>query len=113
MIRYVYFYPTLTFLRRAESLTTRQISSKAGIPYEEFKQNPYAVLCATNWGGHLGSFQLGGGRWFATASSSFLATMHSEIDHAASKVEQQETEVDVPSYPRFDPNHRRLILPES
>jgi predicted alpha/beta-fold hydrolase len=92
-----------------------QISSKVGIPYEEFKQNPYALLCTTNWGGHLGSFQLGGGRWFATATASFLTKVHDTIDHEASKVERQEDRVDAPSkvYPIFDPNHRRLILPDA
>jgi predicted alpha/beta-fold hydrolase len=92
-----------------------QISSKAAIPFEEFKQNPYAVLCTTNWGGHLGSFQFGGGRWFATAASAFLTKVHDEIDHEASKVIEKASEIDVPGkkYPIFDPNHRRLILPEA
>lgn len=39
------------------------------IPYEEFKQNPYAVLCTTSLGGHLSWFQVGGTRWFAKAVS--------------------------------------------
>jgi hypothetical protein len=112
MILYVYLPLCLPYPENNE-LTTRQISSKAAIPFEEFKQNPYTVLCATNWGGHLGSFQLGGGRWFAKASSAFLSKVHSEIDHKASRVEQKESKVDVPSYPRFAPNHRRLILPEA
>ncbi|KAF3053658.1 hypothetical protein E8E11_010455 [Didymella keratinophila] len=91
------------------------ISSKAAIPYEEFKQNPYTLLCTTNWGGHLGSFQLGGGRWFATATSSFLTKIHDTVDHTASKAAQQEHKVDAPNkvYPIFDPNHRRLILPDA
>ena len=38
---------------------------KEAIPYEEFKQTPYAVLCATSLGGHLSWFEWGGGRWFA------------------------------------------------
>ena len=93
---------------------TTQISSKAAIPYEEFKQNPYTLLCTTDWGGHLGSFQLGGGRWFATATSSFLTKIHDTVDHAASKAARQEDKVDAPNkvYPIFDPNHRRLVLPE-
>ncbi|KAF1844832.1 AB-hydrolase YheT [Cucurbitaria berberidis CBS 394.84] len=91
------------------------ISSKFAIPVEEFKQNPYAVLCTTNWGGHLGSFQLGGGRWFATATSSFLSRVHEEIDHGASKIEREQANIDTPGkkYPIFDPNHRRLILPDA
>ncbi|CAO2648326.1 Nn.00g075930.m01.CDS01 [Neocucurbitaria sp. VM-36] len=91
------------------------ISSKYAIPYEEFKQNPYAVLCTTNWGGHLGTFQLGGGRWFATAASSFLSKLQEEIEHGASGVAVEEAKVDTPGkrYPIFDPNHRRLILPDA
>lgn len=91
------------------------ISSKYAIPYEEFKQNPYTVLCTTNWGGHLGSFQLGGGRWFATAASSFLSKVHGEIDHKASKEEREQIKADTPEkkYPIFDPSHRRLILPDA
>ncbi|KAF2826345.1 medium-chain fatty acid ethyl ester synthase/esteras-like protein 1 [Ophiobolus disseminans] len=91
------------------------ISSKAAIPFEEFKQNPYAVLCTTNWGGHLGSFQLGGGRWFASAAAAFLAKMHDEVDYEASEAERERTRIDVPGkkYPIFDPNHRRLILPDA
>lgn len=92
-----------------------QISSIAAIPYEEFKQNPYTLLCTTDWGGHLGSFQLGGGRWFATATASFLNKVHDTIDHSASQVERQEDKVDAPNkvFPIFDPTHRRLILPEA
>lgn len=91
------------------------ISSKAAIPFEEFKQNPYTVLCTTDWGGHLGSFQLGGGRWFATAAAAFLTKAHDEVDHEASVSERKDTKLDTPGekYPIFDPNHRRLILPEA
>ncbi|KAH8726107.1 Alpha/Beta hydrolase protein [Phaeosphaeriaceae sp. PMI808] len=91
------------------------ISSIGAIPFEECKNNPYAVLCTTNWGGHLGSFQLGGGRWFATAASAFLSKMHEEIDHEASEIERKKAKVDMPSkkYPIYDPNHRRLILPDA
>ncbi|KAF1936781.1 AB-hydrolase YheT [Clathrospora elynae] len=94
------------------------ISSRAGIPYQEFLCNPHALLCTTNWGGHLGSFQLGGGRWFATATSSFLAKMHAEVDFAASEKVAEGSEVDMgglegKKYPIYDPNHRRLILPDA
>ncbi|KAH7411913.1 medium-chain fatty acid ethyl ester synthase/esterase-like protein 1 [Phaeosphaeria sp. MPI-PUGE-AT-0046c] len=91
------------------------ISSKAAIPFEEFKQNPYTVLCTTDWGGHLGSFQLGGGRWFATAAAAFLSKVHDQVDHAASVSARQDTKIDTPGrkYPVFDPNNRRLILPEA
>jgi hypothetical protein len=47
--------------------------------------------------------------------SAFLAKVHDEIDHDASKIERDETDIDAPGkkYPIFDPNHRRLILPEA
>lgn len=39
------------------------IAFNEAVPYEEFKQNPYVVACTTSGGGHLGWFELGGGRW--------------------------------------------------
>jgi predicted alpha/beta-fold hydrolase len=95
------------------------ISSKAGLPYGEVRQNPHALLCTTSWGGHLGSFQLGGGRWFAVAATAFLEKMEESVDHEASRKERQ-GEVNVgedmlgqgKKYPIYDPNHRRLILPD-
>jgi hypothetical protein len=41
------------------------IAVNEAIPYEEFKQNPYAVLCTTSLGGHLSWFEFGGHRWHA------------------------------------------------
>jgi predicted alpha/beta-fold hydrolase len=40
-----------------------QIVANDAIPYGEFKQNPYAILCTTSLGGHLSWFELGGHRW--------------------------------------------------
>jgi uncharacterized protein len=37
------------------------------LPYEEVQVTPYVVLCVTSLGGHLGWFELGGGRWFVKA----------------------------------------------
>ncbi len=42
-----------------------QIAVKEAIPFEEFRQNPFVVLCTTSLGGHLSWFESGGGRWFA------------------------------------------------
>lgn len=33
------------------------------VPYNEIKLNPYVVMCTTSGGGHLGWFELNGGRW--------------------------------------------------
>ena len=39
------------------------IACDEAVAYEEIKQNPYLVMCATGGGGHLAWFELGGGRW--------------------------------------------------
>ena len=39
------------------------IACDEAVPYEEIKQNPYVVMCATSGGGHLSWFEFGGGRW--------------------------------------------------
>jgi predicted alpha/beta-fold hydrolase len=44
---------------------TIQIAVNEGLPYEEVKQTPYAVLCTTSLGGHLSWFEIGGHRWHA------------------------------------------------
>ncbi|KAF2085764.1 AB-hydrolase YheT [Saccharata proteae CBS 121410] len=56
------------------------ISVKEAIPYEEFKHNPNAILCATSMGGHLSWFQTNGERWFAKAAVAFLAKFASDVD---------------------------------
>lgn len=42
----------------------KQIVIHEAVPYHEFQCTPYGVLMCTSWGGHLGWFELGGGRWF-------------------------------------------------
>lgn len=42
-----------------------QIAVKEAIPFREFQQSPFGVLCTTSLGGHLSWFESGGGRWFA------------------------------------------------
>jgi hypothetical protein len=91
------------------------ISSKAGLPTQEILQNPHTLLCTTNWGGHLGSFQLGGGRWFAVATSAFLAKFHEEVEV---EMREEEGKVDMggiegKKWPIWDPNNRRLMLPDA
>ncbi|KAF2199977.1 medium-chain fatty acid ethyl ester synthase/esteras-like protein 1 [Delitschia confertaspora ATCC 74209] len=91
------------------------ISSVEAIPYEEFKQNPYTVLCCTNWGGHLSWFQGGGKRWFATAVTKFFMKLQDDIDMDVSAKQAAKENSDVaPSqkYPIFDPTNRRLVLPQ-
>jgi predicted alpha/beta-fold hydrolase len=45
------------------------ICGDISVPYQNFKQNPYTLLCATSSGGHLGWFEFGGGRWYTTVVS--------------------------------------------
>ena len=47
------------------SSDTMQIAVKEAIPFQEFKFNPFTVLCTTTLGGHLSWFETGGGRWFS------------------------------------------------
>ncbi len=42
-----------------------QIAVKEAIPFGEFQQSLFTVLCTTSLGGHLSWFESGGGRWFA------------------------------------------------
>ncbi|KAF1952004.1 AB-hydrolase YheT [Byssothecium circinans] len=99
----------------AINATDDPISRIEAIPFEEFRQNPYTILCTTNWGGHLSWFQLGGKRWFATAISDFLMKMNDEIDVDAplpgrAEADQKAAEK---KYPIYDPFNRRLMLPDA
>ncbi|KAK5118620.1 hypothetical protein LTR85_008085 [Meristemomyces frigidus] len=61
------------------------IAFNEAVPYEEIRQNPYTVICATSGGGHLSWFELGGGRWHAKPAVAFLNAMAREVDF--SKIE--------------------------
>ncbi|EUC45259.1 hypothetical protein COCMIDRAFT_5560 [Bipolaris oryzae ATCC 44560] len=41
------------------------ISHHEALPFEEFRNNPYTVLCTTSSGGHLGWYESEEQRWFA------------------------------------------------
>lgn len=41
-----------------------KISHYEALPFEEFQNNPYTVLCTTSCGGHIGWFESGEQRWF-------------------------------------------------
>ncbi|KAL9030077.1 MAG: hypothetical protein Q9196_001768 [Gyalolechia fulgens] len=54
-----------------------KIAAHEAIPYQEFQQNPFAVMCVTKLGGHLGWFESGGGRWFAkTVSRPYIGRVY-------------------------------------
>ena len=48
------------------------IASRWALPYPEARRNPYTVLCTTSLGGHLGWFEVGGGRWHSKPVSAPL-----------------------------------------
>jgi len=56
------------------------IACDEAVPYEEIRQTPWVVMCATSGGGHLSWFELGGGRWHAKPAVNFLNTMAREVD---------------------------------
>ncbi|KAL8990550.1 MAG: hypothetical protein Q9177_000832 [Variospora cf. flavescens] len=77
------------------------IAVAEGIPFQEFQQNPYAVLCMTSMGGHLGWFERpfsgGNGRWFAKTELSngshqaakFFKAMVGRLDLAHCQAERR------------------------
>ncbi|KAG7121830.1 putative esterase like protein [Verticillium longisporum] len=60
--------------------TDDPIAVNEAVPYQEFKTNPYTVLCTTSLGGHLSWFEMGGGRWHAKPVVNFLNRMAFDID---------------------------------
>ena len=48
------------------------IACDEAVPYEEIKQTPYVVMCATSGGGHLSWFEFGGNRWHSKPVSSWI-----------------------------------------
>ncbi|VUC37621.1 unnamed protein product [Clonostachys rosea] len=59
--------------------TDDPIAVEEALPYDEFQQNPYTVLCTTSLGGHLCWFESGGGRWYTKPVTNFLNSMAFEI----------------------------------
>ena len=59
--------------------TDDPIACDEAVPYEEIRQNPYVVMCATNGGGHLCWFELGGGRWHSKPVSEASSRVEREV----------------------------------
>ncbi|KAK4990621.1 hypothetical protein LTR28_001445 [Elasticomyces elasticus] len=103
----------------ADSLFAVRIAVKEAIPYEEFAQSPYTVLCTTSTGGHLSWFEWGGGRWFAKPAVNFLQKMAKEIDLSALE-EQKQTSSNANGSAKvsvgnrmpfaFDPMRRKMFI---
>lgn len=92
------------------------IAVNEALPRLEVQQSAYNVLCTTSLGGHLSWFEMGGGRWFAKATTAFFQKMHHEIDFdslqkIASLPEGQISRPPKePLRPWFDPMRRKMHL---
>ncbi|KAI9934105.1 hypothetical protein ASPWEDRAFT_105427 [Aspergillus wentii DTO 134E9] len=101
------------------------IVSPKAVPFQEITQNPYGVMMTTSWGGHLGWFEYGGGRWFVKPVLNFLNKMAKEVDiNAPVIVDHPEKlpgnianhfgpgkDFDTAPKPEFNPVRRRLAMP--
>lgn len=87
------------------------IAVNEAVPYEEFKQNPYTVLCTTSLGGHLSWFEIGGGRWHARPVSNFLKYMATNIklDYIEPTMNGKATD-DLKAKTHYDPVGRKLHI---
>ncbi|KAF2155873.1 hydrolase, alpha/beta fold family [Myriangium duriaei CBS 260.36] len=61
------------------------IAVKQAVPYQEVKHTPYVTICSTSLGGHLGWYQIGGGRWHSKPVFNFFEKMLREVDVTATK----------------------------
>ncbi|PYH98863.1 AB-hydrolase YheT [Aspergillus ellipticus CBS 707.79] len=100
------------------------IACAQGLPFQEVTQTPYSVMMTTNWGGHLGWFEFGGGRWFVRPVMNFLNIMAKEVDLSVPfEVEDSERlpgkiahhegpnkDLDTAPKPEFNPIRRKLAL---
>ncbi|OOF91125.1 hypothetical protein ASPCADRAFT_211407 [Aspergillus carbonarius ITEM 5010] len=100
------------------------IATAKALPFQEMTKTPYGVMMTTSWGGHLGWFELGGGRWFVKPVLNFLNLMAKEVDLTVPfEVENPENvpgrvahhagpdkDQDTAPKPEFNPTLRRLVM---
>lgn len=88
------------------------VTAFAGCPLSEVQQNPYTVLVSTSSGGHLGWFELGGGRWMAKSVNNFLRKLADDVDLKALQALRKSDKVlnDAKS-PQWQVLRRRLEVP--
>ncbi|KAK3671719.1 hypothetical protein LTR78_008452 [Recurvomyces mirabilis] len=94
------------------------IACDEAVPYEEIRQNPYTVICATGGGGHLSWFEFGGGRWHAKPAVAFLNAMAREVDFEKLRSEAVAPEAKGPRGGHktpfvFEPMRRKMHVPGS
>ncbi|KAI1438740.1 Alpha/Beta hydrolase protein [Xylaria sp. CBS 124048] len=88
------------------------IACNMALPYAEAAKTPYAVLCTTSMGGHIGWFEAGGGRWHAKPVCNFLNHMAFKIDHSSidSQTNGKVTYSTPMSTGEFSPLRRKLHM---
>ncbi|KAI1214889.1 AB-hydrolase YheT [Annulohypoxylon truncatum] len=88
------------------------IASNLSIPYAEASTNPFTVLCTTSLGGHLGWFEIGGGRWHGKPVCNFLNHMAFEIDLNSinSEANGKRTSGNPMYGTNFDPIRRKMYV---
>ncbi|RYP29183.1 hypothetical protein DL767_006876 [Monosporascus sp. MG133] len=84
------------------------IASYLALPFGEARQNPYTVLCTTSLGGHLGWFEIGGGRWHGKPVTNFFNHMAFEVDLDSIKPEADGKPELGTSSTQFDPMRRKM-----
>ncbi|KAK4691635.1 hypothetical protein P7C71_g5399, partial [Lecanoromycetidae sp. Uapishka_2] len=88
------------------------IAADEAVPYQEFRQNPFAVLCTTSLGGHLSWFETGGGRWFAKPASQFLIKLAQDINlQGLNDCSLSDGAVNKKDPAFFNPMRRKLHVP--
>ncbi|KAI1377422.1 AB-hydrolase YheT [Hypoxylon crocopeplum] len=88
------------------------IASHLSLPYAEASTNPYTVLCTTSLGGHLGWFEIGGGRWHGKPVCNFLNHMAFEVDLDSINYEAngKRTSGNPEFGTNFDPMRRKMLV---
>ncbi|KAI1498535.1 Alpha/Beta hydrolase protein [Biscogniauxia marginata] len=90
------------------------IAARAALPFAEARANPHVVLCTTSLGGHLGWFEVGGGRWHAKPICNFLNHMAFKVNlDSIGKAEASNGQPDPKVSPfagDFNPLRRRMHL---
>ncbi|KAK8002791.1 hypothetical protein PG989_002510 [Apiospora arundinis] len=95
----------------AINCTDDPISAAESWPVGEFKQNPYTVLCGTSLGGHLGWFEVGGGRWHSKPITNFFNYMAFKADLTKIEVAKKTNDRAYHAGAEFNPMRRKMAVP--
>ncbi|KAI5803146.1 Alpha/Beta hydrolase protein [Geopyxis carbonaria] len=70
------------------------IAIDEAVPYDEVRANRYVVMAVTGGGGHLGWFEMGGGRWFGKPVAAFFGECVKQGVTGVEEVEDDEWKVE-------------------